>query len=163
MDETAKRQWDVWLGAIAPVLTVIGIIIGVWQFNLGEDHRREESAASAIQKDDIDFRRKLWLERLDAYKAVSAIAGRIIATPPGKDRDRAIADFTSAYWGAMILVEDKAVEQAMVNFYLELHDEQSGWSRDPNRLKVRGEALIAACRTSLEAGSPTNLAKIGKP
>jgi hypothetical protein len=163
MDEDKKRLWDVRLGAVAPFLTVIGIIIGVWQFNAGEEHRGSLEATSAIQKDDIEFRRKLWLEKLDAYKAVSTIAGRVIATPPGAVRDKAVQDFTSAYWGAMILVEDKAVEKAMVDFYLELRDEKTGWSRDPDRLKVRGEALIAVCRQSLEAGTPANLSQVGRP
>lgn len=163
MDEDKKRLWDVRLGVVAPLLTVIGILIGVWQFNAGEEHRRSLESASAIQKDDIEFHRKLWLEKLDTYKAVSAIAGRVIATPPGPARDKAAQDFISAYWGAMILVEDKAVEKAMVDFYLELHDEKTGWSSDPARLKVRGEALIAACRRSLEAGTLANLSRGGPP
>lgn len=157
MDEERKRSWEVRLGIVAPLLTMIGILIGVWQFNTGEEHRRVENAESALYKDEIEFRRRLWLERLEAYKSASEIAGTIIATPPGPDRDKASRDFLRAYWGSMVLFQDRSVEDAMVNFYSELLDQQSGWSTDPNRLKIRGEELISACRASLQAGDPRTL------
>ena len=39
MDEASKRKWDVALGVLAPILTVVGLLVGVWQFNRGEINR----------------------------------------------------------------------------------------------------------------------------
>jgi hypothetical protein len=156
--EETKRTWDVWIGALAPVVTVIGIVVGVLQFNAGEDHRRKTEIESIIQKDDLEFRRRLWLERLETYRSVAKMAGKIAAAPAGSERDKAMTEFEGAYWGAMALVEDKAVEQAMMDFHYEIHDQSAGWTRDPQRLQVRANALAMACRKSMEAGTPATLA-----
>jgi hypothetical protein len=39
VDEARKRLWDVWLGILGPILTVLGLLVGVWQFNIGEHNR----------------------------------------------------------------------------------------------------------------------------
>ena len=71
----------------------------------------------------------------------------------GKEQVAAYKDFQAAYWGAMVLVEDPPVEQAMIAFDKEYRDARSGWTTDPNRLKVRADVLAKACRTSLATGS----------
>jgi hypothetical protein len=136
--EARKRVWDVWLGIIAPILTVVGILVGVHQFNVGE-----------ANKNTIEFERKLWLERLAAYRSIAQLAGKIVTHANDKDFGDLVQQFTAAYWGTMILVEDKDVEQSMINFYTEIHELQDGFSTVP-RLKVRGDELIKACRQSLE-------------
>ena len=158
MNEDNKRTWDVWLGAVAPLLTVTGIMVGVWQFNVSEDHRRQVERDSIIQKDDVEFRRKLWLERLETYRAVATMAGKIASAPAEKERDKAVSDFEGAYWGTMVLVEDKSVEKAMMDFHYEIRDQSTGWTHDPKRLQVRADALAMACRKSIEAGTPAALA-----
>ena len=152
MDEDRKRWWDVRLGIVAPILTVIGILIGVWQFNVGENSRRQEAAAAEEQRDTIAFRRRLWQEKLDTYQKVAELAGKIVATS-GQDQVKAYKEFHAAYWGAMVLVEDQAVEAAMIAFDKEYRDLKSGWVNDPNRLKVRADVLAKACRASLATGS----------
>lgn len=152
MNEDTKRSWDVGLGIIAPLLTIIGIMIGVWQFNRGEDNRRLEAAAAEQQRDTIGFKRTLWHQKLDTYQKVAALAGKIVATS-GTERTNAYKDFQAAYWGAMVLVEDPPVEQAMIAFDKEYRDLKSGWVKDPNRLKVRADTLAKACRASLATGS----------
>lgn len=158
MKEETKRTWDVWIGALAPVITVIGIVVGVWQFNASEDHRRQVEMESIIKKDDVEFRRRLWLERLETYRSIANMAGKIAAAPAGSERDKAVTEFEGAYWGAMVLVEDKAVEQAMMDFHYEIHDQSMGWTHDPQRLQTRANALAMACRKSIEAGTPATLA-----
>lgn len=152
MDEDRKRHWDVRLGIIAPILTVVGLLIGVWQFNLGEDSRREETVAAEQQRDTIGFKRTLWQQKLDTYQKVTALAGKIVATS-GKEREDAYKNFQAAYWGAMVLVEDPPVEQAMIAFDKEYRDLSSGWVKDADRLKVRADVLAKACRASLATGS----------
>jgi hypothetical protein len=164
MNEATKRRWDVRLGIAAPVLTVIGILVGVWQFNAGEEDRRKLQEAATLHKDAMEFRRKLWLERLDAYRSVAALSGKIVAQAESDKSDeqfkQAVREFTAAYWGTMILVEDQDVEKAMVNFYLELVNFQGNWdtldrSQSPlSRLKIRADQLIKACRNSTEGSKP---------
>jgi hypothetical protein len=78
MKEEDKRLWDVIVGIAGPLLTVAGILVGVWQFNVGEENRRVLEHDSAVQKDEIEFRRKLWLERLNAYRSIAELAGEVV-------------------------------------------------------------------------------------
>jgi len=151
MDEGRKRDWDVSLGIVAPILTVAGILIGVWQFNRGEHNRTILEQGLVQQKDDLDFARKLWVERMNQYRAIAELAGKIVAYSGDEKQKDLIRDFVGAYWGAMILVEDKDVETAMIGFYTELNDFTEGWS-NADRLKVRADLLITACRKSAEEG-----------
>jgi hypothetical protein len=153
MDETKKRVWDVRLGIVGPALTVAGLLLGVWQFNAGQEDRRKLELESAIKKDDLEFRRRLWLERLTTYRAVAETAGKIVAAENEVERKKFVREFTAAYWGAMILVEDRSVEKAMVEFYVETQDYESGWG-SLDRLKRRASTLISACRLSAENGAP---------
>ena len=59
----------------------------------------------------------------------------------------AVSQFRSQYWGAMVLVEDEAVEAAMIAFNQEIADFQVGWSSS-ERLKVRAVRLLETCRAS---------------
>ena len=78
MDESTKRVWDVWLGFIAPILTVVGILIGIWQFNSGEENKARLEHELVTQKDNIDFHRKLWLEQVSTYRSIAELAGKIV-------------------------------------------------------------------------------------
>ena len=154
MDETSKRRWEVWLGFAGSVLTALSIVVGVWQFNLGEQNKVTLENALVLRKDEVEFQRRLWLERLTTYRAVAETSGRIVARvddPPAMKV--AVQEFMAAYWGAMILVEDKAVEKAMVDFFVEIEDFQRGWG-NADKLKFRANELIQACRRSVEQGAP---------
>ncbi len=70
MDEEAKRKWDVSLGIVVPILTVAGLLVGVWQFNRGEENKTRLEYELLDRKDKIDFQRKLWLERLSTYTQI---------------------------------------------------------------------------------------------
>lgn len=153
MDEGSKRSWDVWLGIVAPVLTIVGILVGVWQFSRGEENRTNLEYQLLARKDKIEFQRKLWLERLSAYKSIAEQAGKI-ATTDKKDKSfrQLVHDFDAEYWGTMILVEDPEVEKAMIDFHLELLDYQKGQS-DENKVKLRADELVKACRKSIAPGT----------
>ena len=156
IDEGTKRRWDVMLGITGPVLTLVTVLLGVWQFDRGAANRREDDFHNAMLKDEIEFRRKLWLEQLETYRSISKLSGRIVATPPGKERDAAISEFETAYWGSMILVSDKEVTQAMIGLRQALRDEKNKLG-DPNDVKVWADKLGTVCRNSLAAGSPEKL------
>ena len=153
MNEESKRTWDVRLGIVAPILTVITILVGVWQFNRGEENRTKLEYQLLEKKDKIEFQRKLWLERLSTYKAIAEQAGKI-ATSDKKDKQfkGLVQAFDASYWGMMIFVEDPGVERAMIDFHVELVDYQQGRS-DGDKLKARADELVKACRKSVEPGT----------
>ena len=153
MEEESKRKWDVGLGMVAPILTVVGLLVGVWQFNRGEENRTKLEYQLLEQKDKIDFQRKLWLERLSTYKSIAEQAGKI-ATTDKKDKKFKddVQTFDASYWGLMIFVEDPTVEQAMIDFHVEVVDYEAGKS-DGNRLKLRANELVKTCRKSVEPGT----------
>ena len=58
--------------------------------------------------------------------------------------------FQAIYWGSSILVDDEAVEAAMIAFFQEVRDFRQGLS-DRERLKVKADRLVRASRASSEA------------
>jgi hypothetical protein len=153
LDETQKRQWDVAFGIAAPFITVAGILVGVWQFNAGERNKTELEHKLVLEKDQVEFKRKLWLERLNAYRAVAELAGKVAAHAGDDQFTKLSQDFTALYWGTMVMVEDKAVEKAMIDLHLEIYDLANGWS-NADRIKTRVNDLASVCRKSLETGVP---------
>jgi hypothetical protein len=153
MTEERKRIWDVRLGVAGPIVTVAGLLLGVWQFNRGEENKTRLEYEMLAKKDDLEFRRKLWLDRVSTYRTVSELAGNIAAHERKDAKFDGLAEsFSGAYWGLMILVEDKDVEQAMIQFYDEIRDYRIGRS-DADRIKKRADQLIQTCRKSIE-GKP---------
>jgi hypothetical protein len=153
MDEERKRTWDIALGLVAPVLTVVGLLVGVWQFNRGEENKTKLQYELIKKQDTVEFQRKLWLERLSTYKAIAEQAGKIASTEKTDKRFKEYArDFDTSYWGLMIFVEDASVEKAMMDFHVDLADYQLGRS-DGDLVKRRAADLVTACSQSVELGT----------
>jgi hypothetical protein len=153
MTEERKRLWDVWLGVLAPVLTVVGLLVGVWQFNQGEHNRVVLENELIRQKDTIEFKRKLWLDRVTTYRSIAELAGGIAAADKNdKEFQALVRKFRASYWGLMILVEDPEVRKQMVNFWADIHNFEGGWT-GADTLKVRAQQLGEACRASIERGN----------
>ncbi|MBB4189286.1 hypothetical protein GGE07_005968 [Sinorhizobium terangae] len=142
MDDRQKWYWDLGFKIVGPLLTVAGILVGVWQFNIGEERKAIYEHASA-----------LWLKRLDTYSDVAKLAGSIAAAPGGQPAQSDINAFLAAYWGDMILVEDTEVERTMIAFRTEIEDFKRGRS-NTDRLKQRADHLMKSLRQSLEAREP---------
>src|ERR1700712_2136098 len=120
MDDAAKRDWDGAIGVFGPMLTVVGILVGVSQFNTGEkDRARSEQAARLHQvrlemrKDDLEYRRLLRQQQLQAYSNTASPPGQSAAEAAGPARVKDVQSFEAAYWGTMVMVEDPGVAQAM--------------------------------------------------
>jgi hypothetical protein len=157
MEEATKRRWDVIIGVFGPIFTVLGLLAGVWQFNVGENNRRELQHVAAVEKDQLDFRRRLWLERVDAYRKIAEVVGRVVAHADDDKLPDMLKEFIAAYWGMMILVEDKDVERAMIAFFVETHDllethDSQNKQNIAQRLKIRADELLTACRNSEAKG-----------
>jgi hypothetical protein len=158
MNEDSKRQWDVWLGIIAPVLTVAGLLVGVWQFNHGETKRVELENQLVVKKDAVEFQRKLWLNRLETYRTMITLAGNIVAAAEDKKvGDPSFGqlwhDLTAMYWSQSILVEDADVAQHLRDFYTGVRDLRDGWT-GTDELKLKADALVRACRESITRDAP---------
>lgn len=134
-----------WLTIAGPVLTLVGIVVGIWQFNVGEQNRQT-----------LEFRRNIWLQKAQSCQDIARVVGDTVAhyDASRKNDEDLYRKFMSAYWGTMILVEDDRVEAAMKRFYLELRDVRSGWAKDSGDLKIKADALIKECRRSIEADRP---------
>ncbi|MGU3387834.1 hypothetical protein ACLBYG_25255 [Methylobacterium sp. D53M] len=170
MDEARKRYWDVALGVAAPVLTVLGLLTGVWQFSAGERNKVRLESELQSRKDIIEFQRKLWLEKLEAYKAIVALAGKIAAAAdqPKEGSGQAAAgkpaidglwrDLTGAYWGQKLLLEDDDVAKGLRDFYDTVRDFRDNWA-DTNKVKMKADALAEACRGAIRRSAPQGAPK----
>jgi hypothetical protein len=149
VSSTKKSSWDTVISAAGPLVTVAAILVGVWQFEKGENDRAKES-----------FNQQLFLQRMSACQKVAETSGEIAATASASRarRDQIAAKFNAYYWGLMALVEDSGVETAMNEFYYELHDYVIGseWT-DENKIKQKALALARACRASIENRSEAGL------
>ena len=161
MDEDRKRSWDVRLGVVSPIVTIVGLLIGVWQFNTGEENRVKLENQLLIHKDTIDFKRKLWQEKLDTYRNLVVLAGKITAVV-GQSVDHAkldplAQDLTAAYWGQSVFVEDPEVAEALRKFHQAVTDYQAGLQgAEPadEKVKVTANSLSAACKASISRSPP---------
>lgn len=149
MDEASKRRWDVIIaGVIAPGITVIGILVGIWQFSQGEENRLRLQYELLSRQNELEFRRELWKEQLKAYQAVVQLAGRLAADSDDPQKVEPLyQEFLASYWGLMIFFEDSEIERLMKEFHVELRDLQRGRS-NPDRIKTRADLLINALRQS---------------
>jgi hypothetical protein len=137
-ERTRSRSLDLWIRGVGTALTLTTIILGVWRFNVGERGRAE-----------FTFRSTLWLQKLEACRTLGDLTGRVTAYADDPRFPEMVLDFRAAYWGPMILVEDKPTEKAMINFNLSIEDFQHK-RIDAVRLKQRAAQLLLACRCSFE-------------
>ena len=152
MDEASKRRWDVILGIVTPILAVAGILVGVWEFVAGQRANAEREFLLQERENRVAFCRELWLERLKVYGQVAATVGTFLAELDDSVQKKTVDEFLAAYWGRMLLVEDEAVQRAMIRLHGELRDFQRARS-SPERLKQRADTLNRALAISLKAGA----------
>src|SRR5271170_6352948 len=84
------------------------------QFTVGERNKVKLESDLQTRKDVVDFQRKLWLEKLDAYKSLVTLAGKIASSadrqaPATESGSKSAVDkpniedlwgeLTAAYWG----------------------------------------------------------------
>jgi hypothetical protein len=150
LSEAQKRKWDVRLGLISTFVAVSGFLVGVWQFNQGERNKVKLESTSIQEKDRIDLRRKLWLERLETYRATADTIGSISAhSTRDKDLDKQLRNFENKYWGTMILVEDENVEKAMAKFRDTAQDFRDGF-KNADQLRRAADRVVLALKNSVE-------------
>jgi len=145
------------LAALTPMLPAMIAVIGVWaglhQFQTERtDSERQQLAAQAQRDADVkrlrefELQAPFWERRLRLYFDAAAAAGTLASAPPGPARTAAEATFWQLYNGPLAIVEDDAVEGAMVSFGKCLSGEEQ-CTRDT--LVRRSLALAHSCRQSI--------------
>ena len=147
MEPTPKQGFDV-SKAVGPVLTVMGISVGAWQFTSQMSHESK-----------MEFSRSLYAKKLAAYEQVGKAVGDLLIVPNDEALwiipedtlafDSCLNTFRTCYWGVLPLVEDKKVEAAMIQFKDMARFYRRG-ENDYHDLAREGMALMNACNRSLE-------------
>jgi len=145
MKEETYRRWDIGVKIIAPIITIVGLLVGIWEYSKERDAQLQRQERQIRLNDELEFKRRLWEKQLDVYLKITSAVGQIAARKPST---KAIDQFYSVYWGDLIFVEDdKEIEQAMVDFHLEIHDYLVGIGTQ-TRLKLRANSLIKVLQKS---------------
>jgi len=147
MEQTPKKSWD--LGkAVTPLLTVLGISVGAWQFSSQMSH-----------ESTMEFSRSMYNKKLQAYEEVGKAVGDLLVVPHDEQLwisaedtlafDSCLERFRTCYWSVLPLVEDSVVETAMIQFKDMARFYRRG-ENDYHDLAREGMSLMNACNHSLE-------------
>ena len=137
-DKTKSDFSDLLNKILTPLIAVVGVLIGIWQFTSNIEHN-----------DELEFKRNLWEKRLESYSQLSELVGKIITqTSNDKIFDSLAIEFEQVYWAKLPLIEDKQVEKSMIKFQAELHDFKNKESTLDD-LRTRSYLLINDCKKSL--------------
>lgn len=161
MTEDEKRRWDSRISLVAPLLTVVTIGVGIWQFTRQADNRLMEQTLAARTQDDLQFRRKLWTDATQSCTELTQNAARIAAeVDAGGDAAAFAKEWTGRYWSVSLTLDparplDKVVEGAIIEFRADLEDLRRGEFKAQigDRLKTDAHALGKACGNRIRAGS----------
>jgi hypothetical protein len=148
MKDDTHRSWDIAVKIVAPIVTVTGLLLGLYQFHTQQENLQKLEMQRLRKNDEIAFRRALWERQITAYTLLSNTVGAIaISTRDEASFKKHITEFYSLYWGHLLLVEDEDVKLAMIKFHVEIQDYLKDWSSE-ERLKVRASEIVTACRKS---------------
>ena len=148
MSKSPPHRWDHYLRALPPILAMVAILIGVWKFAVEQSNRVELEHSLLARKSRIEFELRLWERRLDMYARLAEVSGRIAAQAEDpKALRKLVLEFHSLYWGALVLVDDEDVEEAVVAFHHEINDLQTGWS-NASLIKMRAHRIGKMCERS---------------
>jgi hypothetical protein len=149
MTEERYRRYELILKALAPVLTVAGILLGVWEFQAGERNQRERDLRSIAIQDSLEFKRKIWEQQLSVYRDLSNTIGQIASSTNTAAFGTAAAKFEEMYWGAAVFTEDREVEQSLHKVHLALRDFREG-RLQADQLRLVAASAVETLRNSLD-------------
>ncbi|HQW42126.1 MAG: hypothetical protein IPI00_08400 [Flavobacteriales bacterium] len=148
MEEKLPNRSTDYSKAVAPLLTVLGITVGAWQFTSQMSHESK-----------MEFSRSMYTKKLQAYEEVGKAVGDLLVVPhderlwiSAEDTmafDSCLERFRTCYWGVLPLVEDSTVEVAMIQFKDMARFYRRG-ENDYHDLAREGMSLMNACNQSLE-------------
>ena len=131
--KTGKRGLESfipYLPLITVLITIAGFAFGIYQYRAQQLANREAQAAQS-EKDRVaretqsqkdteagqrEFMKPVLQTQLSLYLEASSAAATIISSTDASEKTKAANDFWRLYHGPLVLVESKAVSDAMVNF-----------------------------------------------
>ncbi len=123
------------ISTLAPIGAVIVFGWGVFQF-----HRANELA----------FRRPYWEKQIALYLEATSTAATLASTDDEHEWDQARNTFWRLYHGPLCLVEDRAVESAMIDFGMALDEAQVNFDNRAGFSNLSLQLAIA-CRNSIRS------------
>ena len=140
---------EIIIKAVAPVLTVVGILIGVYEFQAGERNTKEREYELIARQDSIEFKRKVWEQQLEVYRNLAGAAGQLsTATGNAQEFQKAADKFEQIYWGTAPLFEDESTEAAFKDLHLAVGDFRAH-RIGANELRLAAAAAGDSMRASL--------------
>lgn len=146
-----KDRWELRFEFVKAALTGLGLIVSVLIFVIGDRWTVERENELAEARNLAEYKRRLWDERRDAYRALAEVLGGIAADlDSGSDIDAANKRaFDKAYWGALILTENEEIELQMVRLRNDLRDLVAGRTTS-DQIKLRVQRIVSLSREHLE-------------
>jgi hypothetical protein len=159
-DQTAdrKNRLDDILKVAGVVVTLGGFLWGIWTYvdtSKQQLAREQKESAREIEARRIEDARQAQTRRIEAtkpylerqltlYTQASQVTSTLAISDDEQEKAKMRKRFWQLYWGELALVEDKAVERAMVAYGQCLTT-----GCDSNELRRKSLALAHACRDSL--------------
>ncbi len=123
------------LSTLAPIGAVIVFGWGVYQF---------------YRATEIAFRKPYWEKQITLYLEATSTAATLASTDDEHEWDQARNTFWRLYHGPLCLVEDRAVEAAMIDFGMALDEAQIDFG-NRSGLSELSLNLAIACRNSIRS------------
>jgi hypothetical protein len=121
MKEDTHRTWDIVLKFVVAIVTVIGLMIGAWQFKKQQADLLDRQYKLSADNERAEFKRRMWEKQLDVYTQMNRLVGRIAAGEQTQaEVMKDIVAFEALYWGENIYVQDSVVEEEMHNMHKDL-------------------------------------------
>jgi ribulose bisphosphate carboxylase small subunit len=146
-ETTATGRLEANLKIIGVVVTLGGFLWGMWTYSdtKRRELAREDRAAAQLAETRRIEATKPFLERqLKLYTEASQVAAMLATTQDETEKLKARRRFSALYWGELVLVESKEVEDAMEKFGDCLRA-----NCDQRELQRRSLSLANTCRDSL--------------
>ncbi|MBI1735352.1 MAG: hypothetical protein HYR51_09275 [Candidatus Rokubacteria bacterium] len=143
-----NATFDQWLKVLGLVGAMASFIWGVYQWRVKSDHELTQAryeAARLVASRKIEATKPFLERQLKLYTDASQIAAVLATTRDGAERAKATKRFWELYWGELALVENEAVETAMVALGDALQR-----NSPPPELQQLSLRLARACRISLD-------------
>ena len=166
--EIEKLNYDVQnLGSISnrvervikfiPLITTLIAIGGFW-FTVHQYNAQQAAASDKVREErEKSLKAPLWEKRLNYYFQATEVAATIATSKDQTSREKAEAKFKELYYGPLVIIEDPAVESAMIKFNYCLTGQEPC---DEAELAKRSLGLSHSARKSIEEAFEVELGKL---
>ncbi|MEQ8626677.1 hypothetical protein [Ekhidna sp.] len=152
----SKSKTELWIDALAPIVTVIGLIVTVILFNKEQREINHRDLTSKIQQELLHSKRNQWEKQQEIYARLADVVGSLASELYNKKtyESNTFDDFYDLFFGSIVLVEDDEVREAMNLLHLDIkklrENKRSVFQKeDPVVMVIRSSNfLIESLKTS---------------